>query len=126
MGKELNKILKQALAPENEPARELNQRIIAMAEGRKTMANNKKKRIPAAILVAAFTLMLGSVAVVAAAHYLSPKQVAEELEDKKLMDAFEGEDAVLVNETQECGGYRVTLLGAVSGENISSFLSEDS
>ena len=39
MGKELNKILKQALAPENEPARELNQRIIAMAEGRKTMAN---------------------------------------------------------------------------------------
>ena len=68
MGKELNKILKQALAPENEPARELNQRIIAMAEGRKTMANNKKKRIPAAILVAAFTLMLGSVAVMAAAH----------------------------------------------------------
>ncbi len=44
MGKELNKILKQALAPENEPARELNQRIIAMAEGRKTMAREFRQQ----------------------------------------------------------------------------------
>ncbi len=126
MERKLDKILKQALAPEDEPDRKLNQKIIALAEERKTMAKKKQKRIPAAILVAAFTLMIGSVAVVAAAHYLSPGQVAEELEDKKLMDAFGGEDALLVNESQECGGYRVTLLGAVSGENISSFLPTDS
>lgn len=74
---------------------------------------------------AAFTLVVGSAAVVAAAHYLTPGQIAQELEDKKLMDAFQGEDAVFVNETQEYAGFRITLLGAVSGRNISEYLTED-
>ena len=41
------------------------------------------------------------------------------------MDAFQGKDAVSVNESQEYGGYRVTLLGAVSGKNISEYLETD-
>ena len=36
-----------------------------------------------------------------------------------------GEDAVLVNETQEYAGYRITLLGAVTGRNISEYLPVD-
>lgn len=87
------------------------------------MARMRKSRIPAAILAASITLVIGSTAVFAAWKYLSPSQIAEEFEDRELAEAFQGEDAVLVNETQECGGYKVTLLGAVSGKNARKFLS---
>lgn len=89
------------------------------------MAKKKKSRVPAAVAAAAFTLVVGSAAVVAAARYLTPGQIAQELDNQKLMDAFQGEDAVAVNETQEYAGFRITLLGAVSGRNISEYLSED-
>ena len=125
MKKDLDHILKQALTPQEEPGEWLNQNILYRAEEMADMRKRKKNRIPAAIAAAAFTLVIGSAAVVAAARYLSPGQVAQELEDGKLMNAFQGEDAVLVNETQEYAGYRVTLLGAVSGKNISEYLSTD-
>ncbi len=125
MKKDIDRILKQALAPEEEPDRWLNQNIIHRAEEMTQMKNRKTSRVPAAILAASITLMIGSAAVLAAARYLNPVQVAQRLEDQKLMEAFQGEDAVLVNETQEYGGYRITLLGAVSGKNISQFLSKD-
>lgn len=125
MKKDIDRILKQALAPEEEPDWWLNQNIINRAEEMTQMKLRKKSRVPVAILAASFTLIVGSAAVFAAARYLGPAQIAQELEDTKLMEAFQGKDAVLVNETQEYGGYRVTLLGAVSGKNISQFLSED-
>lgn len=62
---------------------------------------------------------------VAAYHYLSPAAAASEVEDNALEKAFLGENAVLVNETQESGGYRITLLGSVAGKNISDHLTED-
>lgn len=89
------------------------------------MAKKKMNRFPAAAAAAALTLVIGSAAVMAAARYLTPGQIAQELDDKKLVDAFQGEDAVLVNETQEYAGFRITLLGAVSGRNISEYLTED-
>lgn len=125
MKKDMDRILKQALAPEEEPDWWLNQNIINRAEEMTQMKLRKKSRVPAAILAASFTLIVSSAAVFAAVRYLGPVQVAQELEDTKLMEAFQGKDAVLVNETQEYGGYLVTLLGAVSGKNISQFLSRD-
>ncbi len=125
MKKDIDRILKQALAPEEEPDRWLNQNIIHRAEEMTEMKNRKTSRVPAAVFTAFITLMIGSAAVFAAARYLNPVQVAQRMEDQKLMEAFQGKDAVLVNETQEYGGYRITLLGAVSGKNISQFLSKD-
>ncbi len=125
MKKDLDRILKQALTPQEEPDAWLNQNILYRAEEMANMKKKKKTRIPAAVAAAAFTLVIGSAAVVAAARYLSPGQIAQELEDGKLMDAFQGKDAVSVNESQEYGGYRVTLLGAVSGKNISEYLETD-
>ena len=78
-----------------------------------------------AACVAACVVAMGSITAVAAYRYLSPKEVAAELEDKKLEQAFLSEDAVFVNETQESGGYRITLLGSVAGKNISDYLSKD-
>lgn len=125
MKRNMDEILKHALSPEEEPGRQLNQKILYQAEERTDMANMRRKRIPAAVLAAAFTVMIGSATVFAAWKYLSPEQMAKHLEDSALTDAFQGEDAVSVNETQEYGGYRVTLLGTTAGKNISKYLTAD-
>lgn len=125
MKRDLDSVLKQALSPETEPDPRLNQNILYRAEEMEAMKKKRKNRIPAAVLASAATLVIGSAAVMAAARYLTPGQIAERHEDRKLMEAFQGEDALLVNETQEYAGYRVTLLGAVSGKSISEYLPED-
>jgi len=65
MKKDIDRILKQALAPEEEPDRWLNQNIIHRAEEMTQMKNRKTSRVPAAILAASITLMIGSAAVLA-------------------------------------------------------------
>ncbi|MDE6960962.1 MAG: hypothetical protein K2P27_08885, partial [Lachnospiraceae bacterium] len=104
MKKNFDRILKQALSPTEEPDVWLNQNILYQAEEMVNMAKKAKKkkgRFSAAVAAAAVTLVIGSAAVVAAARYLTPGQIAQQHEDQKLMEAFQGEDAVLVNESQE-------------------------
>lgn len=125
MKRNIDDILRQALTPEIEPDVRLNRKILYEAKEKLYMAKKRKSRIPAAALAACMTLLIGSTGVYAAWIYLSPAQMAEKVDDRKLSEAFQGEDAVLVNETLECGGYRITLLGAVAGKNISEFLSAD-
>lgn len=120
MEKELNKLLKHALTPSDEPDFWLNQRILNRAEEEKGMIR-KKKRIPAAVLIAVMALCMGSVTVCAAWKYLAPERVAGEFGDGKLAAAFAGEGAVEINESQSYGGYDVTLLGIVSGEDMSEY-----
>lgn len=84
----------------------------------------QSRRIPAAALAASLVLGLGSATALAAWRYLAPEQVAETVEDKKLQQAFSGEDAIAVNETQTFGKYQVTLLGIVSGKGISDYITE--
>lgn len=123
MENNIDDLLKIALYPTKAPDERLNNQVLTKIKERKSMAN--KRKIPAAAVIAACTLLFGSVTALAAYHYLSPAQIAAEMEDDTLKDAFLGEDAVLVNETQESGGYRVTLLGSVAGKNISDYLSID-
>jgi len=125
MKRKLDELLKHALFPEEEPDERLNQKILDQAEEMADMAKKRYGRVPAAVLAVSLTLAIGSTAVFAAWKYLSPAQVAEELNDRKLVEAFQGENAVPVDETQEYGGYRVTLLGAVSGKNISEYMPTD-
>ena len=49
------------------------------------------------------------------------QEAAAELQDKKLVHAFSGEDAILVNETQTYGDYRTTLIGIVSGKDLTDY-----
>lgn len=125
MKRNIDTILKHALSPEEEPDQRLNDRILREAKEMTHMAGWKRGRIPAAIVAAAFTLMIGSTAVFAAWKYLSPAQLAQEGEDDTLSEAFSGEDALLINEAQEYGGYRATLLGVVSGKGLSDYLELD-
>lgn len=128
MKNNMDKLLKKALAPMNAPDEKLNVQVLEEIKERTEMSGKRthyRKRYPAAILLAAAILIMGSITAVAAYRYLSPVQVAEETGDDVLENAFSGEEAVFVNETQESGNYRITLLGSVAGRDISRYLSED-
>ena len=119
----IDELLKKSLTPMDVPSERLNAQVLRKIRERKNMSY--KRRISAAVLVAVCTLLLGSVTVVAARRYLSPAEAAEETQNDTLKNAFLSENAVLVNETQEYGGYRVTLLGSVAGKSISDYLVTD-
>ncbi|MBD5468762.1 MAG: DUF4179 domain-containing protein [Lachnospiraceae bacterium] len=89
------------------------------------MRKQNKKRIPVVAFAACATLLLSSMGVFAAWKYLTPAEVAEGFQDEGLSAAFHGEDAIEINETQEYGGYRITLLGIVSGKNLSHYIGTD-
>lgn len=133
MKKNMEQLLKTALTPIELPKQELNDQILRKAKERQDMKNDQmrynyysKKRIPAAALVAACILVLCSSTALAVYKYLTPAEVATETDNNALREAFLGADAILVNETQESGGYRVTLLGSVAGRSISDFMETDS
>ncbi len=122
---DMDQILQQALSPDTEPDCRLNRQILQRLEEAEMMRKQNKKRIPAAAFVACATLILGSMGVFAAWKYLTPAEVAQEFRDEGLSAAFQGEDAIEINETQEYGEYRITLLGIVSGKNLSHYIGED-
>ena len=115
----IDKLLWQAISSNNEPDESLNQKIISEVKerNRKKYPNRKiVSTVAIAILIAAT-----SISVFAIWNLLTSNQVAENLGNKSLSIAFEGEDAVIINQTQKSCGYKVTLLGIVSGKNISDF-----
>lgn len=125
MKRELDDMLKSALTPKDEPDFWLNQKILSKAKEREKMMEEKKRktaRIPALLMSTAVVLAIGSVSTYAAWKYLTPEQVAEEVGDNRLKEAFQSSDAVMINETQTYGDYQVTLLGLVSGTDIAGFL----
>ena len=95
----------------------LHQRAQAM-EQEETSMKLKYLRKPLVFAAAAALLV---VSVSAAAYFLSPAQVAEHTGNTLLAQAFESEDAVLLNETVESGGYQITLSGLVSGAGLSQW-----
>lgn len=118
MKKNLDELLTHALAPTEEPPFALNQQLFHQAMEENHM---KKRKIPAAALAAAMVLCFSSLTAFASWKYLSAHQVAEKMYDKKLADCFDSKDALLVNETQSCGGYRTTFLGLISGKALSDY-----
>lgn len=121
MEQELDKLLRHALTPTKQPDIRLNQKIYNQAKELRDMKRKTMKRLPAAAVTAALVLGAGSLTAFAAWKYLTPENVAQEMNDTKLADAFLSGEAVVVNETQSYGGYDVTLLGVVSGENLSEY-----
>ena len=79
------------------------------------MTISKTKKIAA---LAAACIALLAVSVSAAMLWLTPAQVAQEHNQPLLAEAFEGPDAITINETVESGEFSITLLGLVSGRNL--------
>lgn len=121
MEKELDELLRHALTPMQQPDPRLNRKIYNQAKEQRDMKRRTMKRFPAAVLTAALILGISSLTAFAAWKYLTPENVAEEMKDTKLAEAFLSEDAIIVKETQSCGGYDVTMLGIVSGQNLSEY-----
>lgn len=121
---DMEQLLQQALSPEREPDDWLNQNILHRAKEKRIMTN-KKRRFSIATAAMVFLLLTASIGVAAAVRYLTPEQVAESFSDELLSKSFQTADAILVNETQEAAGYRITLLGMVSGEGLSEYVEWD-
>ena len=99
----------------------LRQRARELEKERSNMTIGKIRKI--AVLAAACIALL-AVSVSAAMLWLTPAQVAGEQNQPLLAEAFEGPDAIEINETVESGDFSITLLGLVSGRNL-DVLNED-
>lgn len=121
MDKKFDDALRHALTPSDEAKLYLNQKILDRVEGQRTMVERKKRRLSAAIIIAALVLCMSSATVYAAWKYLSSSDVAENIQDIKLSEVFLSEQALIINETQDYGDYSVTLLSIVSGEMLSEY-----
>lgn len=119
MKKDLDELLKQALTPTEEPDFWLNQRILNQVKEEKRMNIRKAGKVQAAMLAAAFVIGAGSITAYATWKYLTPEKITESLHESRLTKAFQSKDAIVVNESQIYGGYRVTFLGMISGKDIS-------
>lgn len=117
---QFERLLKQALSSTVEPGEDLNQKIIKQMKENDIMKPVHRKRISFALTAAAITLAI-SITAFAAWRLLSPKQVAEHLQDKALAHAFESNDAIEINKSVVSGGYNFTLHGIVSGKSLSDF-----
>lgn len=121
MDKELDDALRQALTPDEEADFGLNQTILNQAKELRTMREKKNRNLSAAAAVAALVLCVSSLTAYGAWRYLSSSDVAGNIQDFSLAEAFSSDRAHLINETQNCGDYRVTLLSIVSGETLSAY-----
>lgn len=125
----IDELLATALTPDVQPERALNEQILRRAKEEAQMKEEMKnglkmrgawsvKRAVATAMITATVLTAGGGTAYAAWRYLTPQESAVALKDQKLVDAFSGEDAILVNETQTYGDYRTTLIGIVSGKEL--------
>ena len=129
----LDLILKQALSPEID---ECDVKIKTMdMERKENMINYEKNKNfkkssvkswkhAAAAAAAIAVTMVSSITAYAAWRYFSAKDVAAEIADNRLAQEFEQNNWMDECETQTYGNYDITLLGIVSGDEISSHLSK--
>lgn len=123
----LDELLKRALTPKEDPGEDLKRKILDQVKEEGSMKNRKFMRKGAAAAVAAALAAAGSMTAFAAWQYRSASQVAEELGEEGLPQVFEEQAAdnsdsndKTVYESQSFGGYKVVLLGMVSGKDLSA------
>jgi len=125
MNGKIDDLLKEALIPPEKPDARLNQEILRKAAEGSNMRKPFLKTIPVVAAITVAVIATGSLTAYGAWKYLSTEQVVEETGDKKLADAFKEKGAVNINESQEYGDYKITLMGTVSGDRLSNYLVED-
>lgn len=128
-GDSSEKTPKSRLSPaDRQRLNHLNTAILSEVKEREKMGKYetyRKKSVQAAAIAATLILGFGSVSTIAAYRFLNPSQVATETNNQKLAKAFQGTDALFINETQTCGDYNITLLGSTSGKNIGDTIPAD-
>lgn len=125
MSGKIDDLLKEALIPLKKPDVQLNQKILRKAMEGNNMRRPFLKTVPVMAAAAVAVLTAGSLTAYGAWKYLAAEQVAEEASGKKLADAFKEKGSVNINESQEYGDYKITLMGTVSGDKIGDYFIED-
>jgi len=127
----VDEILQEALSPTQEMSDELKARVIARVSERKEnpmgkirVFEKKSRRFSTAAAVAVVAFLLTSVSAFAAWKYLSASDVARKADDKKLEQAFSKEADWNGLETQSLGGYDISLIGLVSGKDITDHITK--
>lgn len=129
----LDLILKQALSPEIDDCdvkiktmdMEKKENVINYEKNKNFKKSSVKSWKHAAAAAAAIAVtMVSSITAYAAWRYFSAKDVAAEIADNRLAQEFEQNNWMDECETQTYGNYDITLLGIVSGDEISSHLSK--
>ncbi len=124
--RELDTVLREALFMEEEPGEALNQKILTRAK--ETTGMNRKMRRMTTAAAAGLLLFTGvSVSVYAGVKYLTPHEIAETVggdTGEVIQNAFEGENAVYVNETKSFDGGTVTFLGIAQGSGVNALTGE--
>lgn len=124
--RELDEWLKQNLISDCVPEERLNAEILKKAKETQTMKHKTTFRSGVAAAATIAILAVGSISAYAAYRYLTPSQVADKMtEDGALAKAFESKDAILVNETQKSAGYEITLMGIVTGKDLSVVVNDE-
>jgi hypothetical protein len=112
-----DRMLRQALAADEEPGERLNESLVQRYEERFRMKRGYRKKWSAGVMAAVLALAV-SVTAYAATQVFSSKEVAEHLGEKALARAFESAGALVIGRTATSGGYEVTLHGIVSGAGL--------
>ncbi|MBE6754739.1 MAG: hypothetical protein E7559_10405 [Ruminococcaceae bacterium] len=81
----------------------------------------KNKKLVKIIIAAAAAIALLTTTTFAISSLLSAKEVAAQVGNPAIAQAFEGDDAVSINQTISAGGYDYTLLGISSGQRMDFF-----
>lgn len=121
----IDQILRHALSPTEEPSYMLNKQILNIVKEKKDMKKFNKKKAPVMAFTIISVVALGAVSAFGAIKYLSPANVATELEDTKLADAFSSKNAIFINKSQVVGNTKYSLLGMISGKSLSKYVEKD-
>ena len=121
--KQLDILLKNTLKSDYIPDYQLDLQIINKEKEKGNKRLKGLREIPVFLIVCC-ALLFFSVSAFAAWRLLSPRDVAMHIGDKQLSKAFDSKDAILMNESLKYGDYTITLLGTVTGRNITNFVTE--
>jgi hypothetical protein len=113
-------LLRRALRSTETTSPELVARTKQIIREESALKNRTLKRSFGTVVAAIITAVLIPATAFAAWHFLSPSQVADEFEYPALAEAFDSDDALLVNETKSDEGYDVSFLGIVSGDGLTA------
>lgn len=116
----LDQLLWEVNSSKSKPDDNLDQKVINKIRERDRMKSTSKKRL-SAVAIVAMLIVTTSITAFAAWKLLTPKEVAENLGDKSLANAFGNEGTLSINQTQNIGDYKVSLMELVSGRELSDF-----
>ena len=124
--KNMDSVLYDALSPMEEPSINLNRKILNANKEinmNRIIPIKRRSSFSAAAAILATVLAFSSVTAYAAWKYLSAQDVATVLSDQKLAKNFGSENLLAESETQHFKNYDITLLGLVSGKDLSERIS---